>query len=48
MAITKGYLGELMNSVKKGSNVFIAPGAYVLGKVTLGDDVSVWFNSPKQ
>ena len=27
-----------------GSRVFVAPSATVLGDVTLGDDVSVWFN----
>jgi carbonic anhydrase/acetyltransferase-like protein (isoleucine patch superfamily) len=31
--------------VQKGKNVFIAPGAYVLGDVILGDEVSVWFNA---
>jgi carbonic anhydrase/acetyltransferase-like protein (isoleucine patch superfamily) len=28
-----------------GREVFIAPGAYVIGKVTLGDESSVWFGS---
>jgi len=27
-----------------GSRVFVAPNATVLGDVTLGDDVSIWFN----
>jgi carbonic anhydrase/acetyltransferase-like protein (isoleucine patch superfamily) len=35
----------MTGKVKKGKNVFIAPGAYVLGDVVLGDDVSVWFNA---
>ena len=33
------------NKVPKiGARVFLAPGALVLGEVSLGDDVSVWFN----
>jgi carbonic anhydrase/acetyltransferase-like protein (isoleucine patch superfamily) len=28
-----------------GERVFVAPGAVVIGNVTLGDDVSVWFNT---
>ncbi|MFW5696098.1 MAG: gamma carbonic anhydrase family protein, partial [Alkalispirochaeta sp.] len=28
-----------------GTNVFIAPGAVVLGDITLADDVSIWYNS---
>ena len=28
-----------------GESVFIAPGAVVIGSVTLGDDVSIWFNT---
>ncbi|HMI86135.1 MAG TPA: gamma carbonic anhydrase family protein [Polyangiaceae bacterium] len=28
-----------------GRDVFIAPGAYVIGKVTLGDESSVWFGA---
>lgn len=28
-----------------GECVFIAPGAVVIGNVTLGDDVSIWFNT---
>lgn len=31
--------------VVRGSNVFIADTARVLGKVTLGDEVSVWFSA---
>jgi len=31
--------------VLTGNNVFIAPNATVIGKVTLGDDVSVWFGA---
>lgn len=30
---------------KLGENVFIAPGAVVVGKVTLGDETSVWYQS---
>ena len=43
--IMSKYLNELINRVKKGNNVFIAPSAYVLGNVTLGDDVSVWYGA---
>lgn len=39
------YLESLQASVKKGNNVFIAPNAYVLGDVTLGDNVSVWYGA---
>jgi carbonic anhydrase/acetyltransferase-like protein (isoleucine patch superfamily) len=28
-----------------GSDVFIAPGAYVIGNVTIGDESSVWFGA---
>jgi gamma-carbonic anhydrase len=27
-----------------GANVFIAPNAFVVGQVTIGDDASLWFN----
>ena len=30
---------------KIGNNVFIAPGAMIIGDVTLGDNSSVWFNA---
>ena len=30
---------------KLGRDVFIAPGAYVIGRVTIGDQSSVWFNA---
>jgi carbonic anhydrase/acetyltransferase-like protein (isoleucine patch superfamily) len=32
-------------SPKLGKNVFIAPGAHVIGRVVIGDDVGIWFNS---
>lgn len=35
----KGHLPEI------GENIFIAPGAYLIGRVILGDDCSVFFNS---
>ncbi len=35
----------LSKEVKKGKEVFIAPTATVLGEVTLGDEVSVWFSA---
>lgn len=28
-----------------GENVYIAPGAHVIGKATLGPEVSIWFNT---
>lgn len=39
------YLQQLQNQVKKGTDVFIAPNAYVLGNVTLGNRVSVWYGA---
>ncbi len=39
-------LSEILKTpVKKGKDVFIAPNATVLGQVTLGDEVSVWFGA---
>lgn len=35
----------LKTPVKKGKDVFIAPNATVLGQVTLGDEVSVWYGA---
>jgi len=35
----------LKTPVKKGKQVFIAPNATVIGQVTLGDEVSVWFGA---
>lgn len=32
------------DKVQKGMNVYIAPGAHVMGKVILRDNASVWFN----
>lgn len=31
--------------VSRGQNVFVAPGAHVIGSVELGDNSSVWFNA---
>lgn len=31
--------------VKKGQNVFVAPGSHVIGSVDLKDNSSVWFNA---
>lgn len=36
-------LGE--RKVKKGTNVFIAPGSHVIGSVVLEDNSSIWFNA---
>lgn len=39
------YLEKLKNEVKLNENVFIAPNATVLGKVSIGKNSSVWFNA---
>ncbi len=39
------YLEQLQRQVTKGKDVFIAPNAYVLGNVTLGDRVSIWYGA---
>ena len=39
------YAEELAAKVKVGKNVFIAPNATVLGDVSLGDNVSVWYGA---
>ncbi|CAN5403067.1 gamma carbonic anhydrase family protein [soil metagenome] len=39
------YLQQLQSQVKKGDSVFIAPNAYVLGNVTLGNNVSIWYGA---
>jgi carbonic anhydrase/acetyltransferase-like protein (isoleucine patch superfamily) len=39
------YQDQLTAMVVRGKNVFIADTARVLGQVTLGDDVSVWFSA---
>lgn len=36
---------KLIEQVRKGNNVFIAPGAFVIGNVVLEDEVSVWYNA---
>ena len=35
----------LKQPIKKGKEVFIAPNATVIGQVSLGDEVSVWFGA---
>lgn len=35
----------LKTPIKKGKDVFIAPNATVIGQVTLGDEVSVWYGA---
>lgn len=39
------FIEQLQAKVSKDNNVFIAPGAVVLGDVHLGENVSVWFNA---
>jgi len=36
---------RISQKVKQGKDVFIAPGAQVMGTVNLGDHVSIWFNA---
>lgn len=36
---------KLLSQVRKGKDVFIAPGAIVIGNVVLGDNTSVWYNA---
>ncbi|MFT4653374.1 MAG: carbonic anhydrase/acetyltransferase-like protein (isoleucine patch superfamily) [Kangiellaceae bacterium] len=33
------------DKVQQGNDVFVAPGAHVMGKVVLKDNASVWFNA---
>ena len=37
------YLEHLKSKVKVGKDVFIADNATLVGDITLGDNVSVWF-----
>lgn len=39
------YYNSLLEKVQKNENVFIAPGAHVLGNVFLGSEVSIWYNA---
>lgn len=39
------YAEELKAKVKTGKNVFIAPNATLMGDITLGDNVSVWYGA---
>ncbi len=39
------YYEEMTTMVKKGAEVFISPGAYVVGDVELGDKVSIWYTA---
>lgn len=40
-----GKCAGLENAMEKQKNVFIAPGAIVLGQVTLGEDVGIWYHA---
>lgn len=40
-----GYLEDLQAKVKVDKDVFIAPNATLLGDITLGEQVSVWFGA---
>src|SRR5205823_3089991 len=42
---TRPFLTRLSGKPKLGRSVYIAPGAAVVGDVTLGDFSSVWFNA---
>jgi len=39
------HFESLKTTVKMGQKVFIAPGAIVIGNVTLGDNVSIWYQA---
>ena len=39
------YIEQLQAKVKKGKDVFIAPNATLIGDITLGDNVSVWYGA---
>jgi len=39
------YAEQLKAQVKIGQNVFIAPNATLMGNITLGDNVSVWYGA---
>lgn len=39
------YFKKLQTQVRKGKNVFIAPGAIVIGNVILEENVSVWYHA---
>lgn len=39
------YLAYLESQVVSGDNLFVAPGAIVIGKVVLGNNVSIWYNA---
>lgn len=38
-------MSNLNKPITKGKNVFIAPNATVIGDVSLGDEVSIWFGA---
>ena len=38
-------LGDMSPQLPKEGTYFIAPGAHVIGNVTLAEDVSIWFNA---
>ena len=38
-------MNNLQKITQKGKNIFIAPTATVIGDVTLGDEVSIWFGA---
>ena len=39
------YIEKLKAMVKVGKDVFIAPNATLIGDITLGDNVSVWYGA---
>ena len=39
------YIDKLKSMVKVGKDVFIAPNATLVGDITLGDNVSVWYGA---
>jgi carbonic anhydrase/acetyltransferase-like protein (isoleucine patch superfamily) len=43
--MTHYALGAIRPELPPAGHYFIAPGAHVIGRVVLGEDVSVWFNA---
>jgi len=39
------FYQELLQKVKRAENVFVAPGAQLIGDITLSENSSVWFNA---
>ena len=44
-AIFMDYQAILRKAIKKGTNVFLAPNATVIGDVSIGNESSIWFGA---